>query len=63
MCTSKKIGSLWVCGCIVLSLFLVIECERDLEDLEPLSCEGGLKEDVYLVKLLLSLEYERDLYL
>ena len=62
MCSSKLIGVFWVCSSIVLSLFLVLECDRDLEDLESLGLEGGLKEDVYLVKLL-SLEYERDLYL
>ena len=62
MCSSKLIGVFWVCRCIVLSLFVVLECDRDLEDLESLGLEGGLKEDVYLVKLL-SLEYERDLYL
>ena len=45
--------------CIVLGLFLVLECDRDLEDLESLGREDCLKEDVYLVKLFLSLEYER----
>ena len=43
-------------------LFLVFECERDLDNLESLGLEGGLKEDVYRVKLVF-LEYERDLYL
>ena len=63
MCTSKLMGSFWCCGCIVLGFFLVLESERDLEYLESLGGEGGLYEDVYLVKLLLSLEYERDVYL
>ena len=63
MCTSKLIGSFWVCACIVLGLFFAFECERDLENLESLGREGGLKEDVYFGNLLLSLEYERDLYL
>ena len=52
----------WSCVCIILILFLELECERHLENLESLSLEGGLYEFVYLVKLV-SLEYERDLYL
>ena len=63
MCTSKLIGSFWCCGCIVLSLFLVLECERHLEYLKSFGCESGLYGDLYLVNLLLSLKYEGDLYL
>ena len=44
MCTSKLIGSFWACGCIVSSLFLVFECESDLEYLESRGREGGLKK-------------------
>ena len=62
MCTSKLIGSFWDCGWIVFSLYLVLEFERDLEKVESLVLKGGLKEDVYRVKLL-SLEKERVLYL
>ena len=51
--------SLWL-DCIKLLSCNV--CERDLENLESLGLEGGRKEDVYHVKLL-SLEYERYLYL
>ena len=61
MCTSNFIGSDWSCGCIILNLFLGLECERDLENLESLGLEGGMYEIGYFVKLL-SLEKERDLY-
>ena len=48
MRTSKLIGSLCVCGWIVLSLFLECECYRDVEVLGPLGLEDGLKEKKHL---------------
>ena len=42
---------------------LVFECEHDLENRESRALEGGIQDDVYLVKLLLSFEYERDIYI
>ena len=53
MCTSNFIESDWSCGCIILNLFLELECERDLENLDSLGLEGGLYEFVYFVNFCL----------
>ena len=36
----------------MLILFLELECERDLENLDSLGLEGGLYEFVYFVNLM-----------
>ena len=48
MWTSKFFGSDGSCDCTILSLFLELECERDLENLESL----GLEEFIYFEKLI-----------
>ena len=55
MFTSKMMVSIDVWTCTASILFLVLECERDLQCLESLGLEGGLQEEVYF-GIVLSLE-------
>ena len=47
MCTSKFIWSLENSVWIVFTVFIVLECDRDLECLQSLGLKGGPKEEVY----------------
>ena len=60
---NRIVQSLCLNGVKFVSLFLVFECDQDLEYLESLGLEGCLNEEVYLQNAVSRIGAGRSLYL